>query len=458
MAQSIKQNFIALNTYLMNFPTAKIVTSKAVKPAVRARSRELGFYIRDDSHEIDIAALSEFWSTEVKDDFFKAGWGITGKKMYDCGLGIGKVAPKNTPAKSTGLFSVSKKFSFENLEIGKGSTFDFMRYEYKGNTTLGSDKYSDDAWVSKGALYGRIKPDLGDSRLEIISTHLIADNVVTKHVDFRWVQVLELLNWVTKVSQKENHTLIVGDFNIDANGTTAYDPATKLTDEIVNKFPINDVHGNRINPRNWESIRLSGRSAGRFTTALAMKFIGFGNYAMMFADDGFRTALFNNFLWVLFVPAAATFLGLLVAQLTDRLNWGNIAKSLIFMPMAISFVGASLIWKFVYANNADIGIINAIARFLRRESPLDVLQVPFWNNFFLMVDPDLDPDRLCHGDPVSAPCAASPKKPSRPRSSTVPTRFRCSSRSRCRRSWAPSWWSGRRSPSLCSRSSTSSTR
>ena len=115
------------------------------------------------------------------------------------------------------------------------------------------------------------------------------------------------------------------------------------------------------------------------------EFIGFGNYAVMFADDGFQTALFNNFLWVVFVPAGATFLGLLVAQLTDRLKWGNIAKSLIFMPMAISFVGASLIWKFVYANNADIGLINALRDFFGAEEPLDVLQVQFWNNFFLMV-------------------------------------------------------------------------
>jgi alpha-glucoside transport system permease protein len=114
-------------------------------------------------------------------------------------------------------------------------------------------------------------------------------------------------------------------------------------------------------------------------------FIGFGNYAVMFADSGFQTAFFNNFLWVIFVPATATFLGLLVAQLTDRLSWGNIAKSLIFMPMAISFVGASLIWKFVYANNADIGLINALRDFLGAEEPLDVLQVQFWNNFFLMV-------------------------------------------------------------------------
>ncbi len=114
------------------------------------------------------------------------------------------------------------------------------------------------------------------------------------------------------------------------------------------------------------------------------EFVGFGNYASLMQDPAFQTAFFNNFLWALVVPATATFLGLLVAQLTDRLSWGNIAKSLIFMPMAISFVGASLIWKFVYANDPDIGIINAVRDVMGLES-VDPLQIPFWNNFFLMV-------------------------------------------------------------------------
>ncbi len=114
------------------------------------------------------------------------------------------------------------------------------------------------------------------------------------------------------------------------------------------------------------------------------EFIGLGNYASLAADSTFQTAFLNNLLWMLVVPAASTFLGLLVAQLTDRIRWGNIAKSLIFMPMAISFVGASLIWKFVYANNPDIGLINALRFFFGATEPLDVLQLRFWNNFFLM--------------------------------------------------------------------------
>ena len=72
----------------------------------------------------------------------------------------------------------------------------------------------------------------------------------------------------------------------------------------------------------------------------------------------------NNMLWLIVVPAASTTFGLLAAQLTDRISWGNIAKSLIFMPMAISFVGASVIFKLVYDTRAvgqeQNGILNAI--------------------------------------------------------------------------------------------------
>ena len=114
-------------------------------------------------------------------------------------------------------------------------------------------------------------------------------------------------------------------------------------------------------------------------------FVGLGNYASLAADGEFRRSVLNNLLWVLVVPALATFFGLLVAQLTDRLSWGNIAKSLIFMPMAISFVGASLIWKFVYAADSEIGILNAIRAALGFGDPIDFLQIPFWNNFFLML-------------------------------------------------------------------------
>lgn len=93
-------------------------------------------------------------------------------------------------------------------------------------------------------------------------------------------------------------------------------------------------------------------------------FIGLANYEQMFSQPKFWEAMRNNMLWLIIVPAASTAFGLLAAQLTDRISWGNIAKSLIFMPMAISFVGASVIFKLVYdtrsVDQEQIGIMNAI--------------------------------------------------------------------------------------------------
>ena len=93
-------------------------------------------------------------------------------------------------------------------------------------------------------------------------------------------------------------------------------------------------------------------------------FVGLDNYAQMVSEPKFWEAIRNNMLWLVVVPAASTAFGLLVAQLTDRISWGNIAKSLIFMPMAISFVGASVIFKLIYdtgpADVGQIGILNAV--------------------------------------------------------------------------------------------------
>jgi alpha-glucoside transport system permease protein len=116
-------------------------------------------------------------------------------------------------------------------------------------------------------------------------------------------------------------------------------------------------------------------------------FVGLANYRWAISDAGFRQSIFNNFLWLLVVPAACTFLGLVIAVLTDRIWWGNIAKSLVFMPMAISFVGASVIWKFIYeyrgSGETQIGLLNAVVTFFGGD-PQVWIALPFWNNFFLM--------------------------------------------------------------------------
>ncbi|MEZ5756191.1 MAG: sugar ABC transporter permease [Paracoccaceae bacterium] len=118
------------------------------------------------------------------------------------------------------------------------------------------------------------------------------------------------------------------------------------------------------------------------------EWVGLQNYQNMFGEPKFWEALRNNMLWLIVVPALSTAFGLLAAQLTDRIRWGNLAKSLIFMPMAISFVGAAVIWKLVYdtrpIDQEQIGVLNAVYLALGGTEPQTWLTIPFWNNFFLM--------------------------------------------------------------------------
>ena len=109
----------------------------------------------------------------------------------------------------------------------------------------------------------------------------------------------------------------------------------------------------------FETLRLSVTDR-----AQGGAFVGFDNYSQMMNEGKFWEAIRNNMLWLIVVPAASTAAGLLVAQLTDRISWGAAAKSLIFMPMAISFVGAAVIFKLIYdaraADQNQIGIMNAV--------------------------------------------------------------------------------------------------
>jgi len=118
------------------------------------------------------------------------------------------------------------------------------------------------------------------------------------------------------------------------------------------------------------------------------RFVGLQNYQNMVNESKFWEAMRNNMMWLLIVPAFSTMFGLLAAQLSDRVRWGNLAKSLIFMPMAISFVGAAVIWKLVYdarpIDQDQIGVMNAIYLFFGGTEPQNWLTIPGWNNIFLM--------------------------------------------------------------------------
>ncbi len=124
-----------------------------------------------------------------------------------------------------------------------------------------------------------------------------------------------------------------------------------------------------------------------FFNARATDFVGLSNYQWAFNDPGFQLSIRNNLMWLIVVPFMSTALGLIIAVLADRVRWGAFAKSLVFMPMAISFVGASVIWKFVYDFRSpdlpQIGVLNALVVHFGGQ-PQAWLTLPFVNNFFLM--------------------------------------------------------------------------
>jgi alpha-glucoside transport system permease protein len=120
-------------------------------------------------------------------------------------------------------------------------------------------------------------------------------------------------------------------------------------------------------------------------------FVGVANYTRIFTESTYLVAIRNSIAWVILVPAVAVAIGLGFATLADKLPRKSeaAAKSLIFLPMAISFVGASVVWTFIYRFRPEgfgeqIGLLNAIVVAFGGE-PVDWLAVPLWNNLFLMV-------------------------------------------------------------------------
>ena len=116
--------------------------------------------------------------------------------------------------------------------------------------------------------------------------------------------------------------------------------------------------------------------------------VGFDNYYWMTQDPNIRTIMVNTILWILVVPIFTAALGLLLAIMLDRIKHESIPKSLLFMPMAISFVGASIIFKFVYEYNepddVQIGLLSAIVKFLGA-TPSDWMLSKPLNTFLLMI-------------------------------------------------------------------------
>ncbi len=120
----------------------------------------------------------------------------------------------------------------------------------------------------------------------------------------------------------------------------------------------------------------------------SQSWVGLANYEWVFTNPESIQSFVNTFWWVTLVPVVSTSIGLLYAILVDGKRFEKVAKSLLFMPMAISFVGAGIIWKFVYeyrgAEQTQIGLVNALLAGIGIE-PLRFLQDGPWNTFFLIV-------------------------------------------------------------------------
>jgi alpha-glucoside transport system permease protein len=126
-----------------------------------------------------------------------------------------------------------------------------------------------------------------------------------------------------------------------------------------------------------------------FLDRAGTSFIGFDNYETIFTTSDQLVVLRNTFLWVVVTPLVATAVGLVYAVLVDRTKFEAAAKALIFLPMAISFVGASIIWNFVYAYRPaqgqikQIGLLNQLIVSAGGTPQQWLLEAP-WNTFFLL--------------------------------------------------------------------------
>ena len=120
------------------------------------------------------------------------------------------------------------------------------------------------------------------------------------------------------------------------------------------------------------------------------EFVGLDNYVTAFTTDQFQLVLRNTAIWVVVVPLLSTFIGIVYAVLVDRSRFEKFAKALVFLPMAISMVGASIIWGFVYEFRPDqpgvnqIGLLNQVLVWLGLPPQQFLIGQP-WNTFFLIV-------------------------------------------------------------------------
>ncbi|MBK8822945.1 MAG: sugar ABC transporter permease [Anaerolineales bacterium] len=126
-----------------------------------------------------------------------------------------------------------------------------------------------------------------------------------------------------------------------------------------------------------------------FYDEASVNFVWFENFKYVFTNDGMLIVFRNNLMWMIFGTLFTVTTGLLIAVLADRSKFESVAKALIFMPMAISFVGAGVIWNFVYSvkpvDASQIGLLNSVVVFFGGQPQAWTAFFQPWNNFFLII-------------------------------------------------------------------------
>lgn len=129
----------------------------------------------------------------------------------------------------------------------------------------------------------------------------------------------------------------------------------------------------------------------------SQNFVGVENYIGLFGDSGFWQTIINTAMWVVLFTAVVVVIGLIIAVLTDRVRYETGVKVLIFIPMAISFVAAGVIWRFMYQYDPDIGTVNAaitavgideqswLTEWPRNTTMLIIVGIWMWVGFALVI-------------------------------------------------------------------------
>ncbi|WP_093169673.1 carbohydrate ABC transporter permease [Sinosporangium album] len=94
-------------------------------------------------------------------------------------------------------------------------------------------------------------------------------------------------------------------------------------------------------------------------------FVGVDNYVSIFTDSAMLTTIRNTLIWVAVAPALVTVVGLIFAVMTERIRWATAFKLVVFMPMAVSLMASGVIFRFVYEQDPDRGVANAVITSVR---------------------------------------------------------------------------------------------